>query len=381
MKLRAVLFAIILLIIITLSLIITAVWFSDDVTSTSEFFVGVEFAYSYGDQANSSIILNDLKSLVDKVRNYTNLFVIGSLEVSSNQTLLNEACDYIYDAGLSFIVLFTNPYPPYAWLSQAFQKYGVKFLGVYRYDEPGGNQLDRGPSNLVVEADNYTDAAETFVDYLNGHIKFYLNSSPKTFTADYGLYWFDYKGGYTAVLTEIGFNLSRTIQTALCRGAAEAQNKDWGAIITWTHTSYPYIENGTAMYNDMVFAYQNGAKYLAIFDYPKIGQYGILNDDHFDAMKRFWNYTKNNPEDYGANQGEIAYVLPSGYGFGFRSATDTIWGLWPADNFDLSGKIWNDVNMLASEFGSRLDIVYDDPEFNGAFRNQYDQLVFWNETT
>ncbi len=381
MKLRTVLLAIILLVIITLSLIVTALWLSDDVRSTSAFFVGVEFAYGYGDEANSSIILNDLKSLVDKVRNYTNLFVIGSLEVSSNQTLLTEACDHIYDAGLSFIVLFTNPYPPSTWLSQAIQKYSDKFLGVYRYDEPGGNQLDRGPSNLVVEAENYTDAAETFVDYLNGHIKYYLNSSPKTFTADYGLYWFDYKGGYTAVLTEIGFNLSQTIQTALCRGAAKAQNRDWGAIITWTHTRYPYIENGTALYNDMVFAYQNGAKYIAIFDYPKIGQYGILTEEHFDAMKRFWNYTKSNPDDYGVTQGEIAYVLPSNYGFGFRSATDTIWGLWSAADDELSGKIWNDVNMLAAQFGSRLDIVYNDPEFNSALRNQYDQLVFWNETT
>jgi hypothetical protein len=378
MKLRTVLLTIILLVMITLSLIITAVWFDGYVRSTSEFLVGVEFAYSYGDEANSSTILNDLKSLVDKVRNYTNLFVIGSLEVSSNQTLLKEACDYIYDAGLSFIVLFTNPYPPYAWISQAIQKYGDKFQGVYRYDEPGGNQLDRGPSNLVVEAENFTDAAETFVDYLHGHIKFYLDSSPKTFTSDYGLYWFDYKGGYSAVLTEFGFNLSKTIQTALCRGAAKAQNKDWGAIITWTHTSYPYIENGTALYNDMVLAYQNGAKYIAIFDYPKIGQYGILTDDHFDAMQRFWNYTKNNPDDYGVTQGKIAYVLPSDYGFGFRSATDTIWGLWPAD--ELSTKIWKDVNTLAAQFGSRLDIVYTDPEFNSALR-QYEQLIFWNETT
>ena len=383
MKLRTVLLTITLIVIITLSMIITVIWFSDYVPSTPEFFVGVEFAYSYGDEADSRSLLNDLKSLVDKVRNYTNLFVIGSLEVSFNQTLLDEACDYVYNSGLYFIVFFTNPYQydyePHAWILQAIPKYGDKFLGVYRYDEPGGHQLDRGPSNFVVEAEDDAEAAETFVDYLHVHIKDYLDSSPKTFTADYGLYWFDYKGGYTAVFAEFGFNLSRTVHTALCRGAATAQNKDWGAIITWTYNEYPYIENGTALYNDLVLAYQNGAKYIAIFNYPKIGQYGILNDEHFDALKNFWNYAKSNPHDYGAAQGKVAYVLPRDYGFGFRSATDTIWGLWQAD--ELAEKIWNDVNMLSEQFGSSLDIVYDDPEFDNALRNQYDQLFFWNETT
>jgi hypothetical protein len=38
------------------------------------------------------------------VKNYTNLFVIGSLEMSFNQTALNEACDYVVDSGLQLIV-------------------------------------------------------------------------------------------------------------------------------------------------------------------------------------------------------------------------------------------------------------------------------------
>jgi hypothetical protein len=68
--------------------------------STSEFFVGVEFAYSNN--------VGDLKDLVDKVKDYTNLFVIGSVEMTFNRTALDESCDYIYGAGLYFIVLFTD---------------------------------------------------------------------------------------------------------------------------------------------------------------------------------------------------------------------------------------------------------------------------------
>src|SRR3990172_9535746 len=107
---------------------------------TPEFYVGVEVAYT---NANAS----DVKAMVDKIKNYTNLVVIGSPEVSVNQSALNEACDYIKNAGLNFIVLFTKnetytTYNVFDWMVEARGKYGKNFLGVYRYDEPGGNQID-----------------------------------------------------------------------------------------------------------------------------------------------------------------------------------------------------------------------------------------------
>jgi hypothetical protein len=73
----------------------------------------------------------------------------------------------------------------------------------------------------------------------------------------------------------------------------------------------------------------------------------------------------------------VAYVLPKDYGFGLRSAEDTIWGLFPAD--ELSAKVWNDVNKLISQYGSGFDILYDDVEFP-AVRNLYSRVIFWNET-
>ncbi len=89
-------FAIAIVLLSTPFLIVA--WLGDQQHSTTpEFFVGVEFAY--GDE-------NDLKDLVDKVKDYTNLFVIGSLDISVNQSLLNATCDYLYAAGLSFIVYF-----------------------------------------------------------------------------------------------------------------------------------------------------------------------------------------------------------------------------------------------------------------------------------
>ena len=182
----------------------------------------------------------------------------------------------------------------------------------------------------------------------------------------------------TLFFAEFGWNHSRQLNIALCRGAAKAQNKDWGAIVTWTYNGTPYIESGEKLYDDMTLAYHAGAKYVVIFDYPKIGRYGILTEEHFDALKKFWNYIHSSPQNYGVDQGKVAYVLPRDYGFGFRSASDNIWGLWNAD--DLSPKIWDDANKLIDQYGSRLDIVYNDPEFNNAIQRHYDKLIFWNET-
>jgi hypothetical protein len=333
-------------------------------------YVGVEYAYSGAE---------DLKLLVDKVKDFTNLFVIGVPEISLDQKTLNATCDYIYAAGLHFIILFTSStsydYVPYVWIIKAREKYGERFLGVYRYDEPGGNQLDKGATAYIHEAENYSDAAEKYVDRLSAHIEYYAYASPRVFTADYGLYWFDYEVGYDVVLAEFGMNHSRAITIALCRGAASAHSKEWGVIVTWTYTQPPYIAEPEQFYDDLTKAYHSGAKYIVVFNYPKTGTYGILTEAHFDALRRFWNYMKNNPHTYGQNVAKVAYILPKDYGFGFRHPDDTIWGLWPAD--ELSEKIWKDANMLTKKHGFLLDILYEDTKPS---LERYTKRYFWNET-
>lgn len=356
-----------------MSIFATIKWL-DPVYPDKEFFFGVEFAYS-GE-------INDLKNLVDKVKNYTNLFVIGAVEISFDQSLLNASCDYIFNAGLHFIVLFTDSrkysYDTLLWIKNAKQKYGDKFLGVYRYDEPGGNQLDGGDSRIVENATDYTEAANRYIGNWNLHVSYYLNFSDKVFTADYALYWFNYKAGYTSVFVEFGWNHSRPLHIGLCRGAAQAFNKDWGAIITWEYTEPPYIESGKELFDDLILAYKTGAKYVVVFSYPKIGQYGILTETHFNALQTFSEYIRSNPQEHGVTRAEAAYVLPQNYGFGFRSSADKIWGLWDADA--LSPKVWADVNKLIAKYSPRLDIVYDDAETIDIIKTRYNKLYFWNET-
>jgi hypothetical protein len=384
----------IILIAVIVSPIFLVIWTSsiDKQDSIPEFLVGVEYAI-----ANHSV--EDCKALVDRVKNFTNLFVIDSLGITLDLNNLNEVCDYVYDAGLFFVVFFISPveeedsqlvfrpnFYPHLWVVDAKEKYGNKFLGVYTLDEPGGNQLDSGTFQLVEEAKDQTEAAELFVDMLYFHIEYFLYAREcegiTVITSEYGLYWYDYKGGYDAVLVEFAWNHSRPLNVALCRGAANVQNREWGVMVTWTYNGPPYIVSGDELYDDLTVAYHNGAKYTVIFDHPdtEYSDYGILTEEHFDALEEFWNYINDNPRKHGTVKGEAVYVLPENFGFGFRRAEDNIWGLWSADTDERVEKIWGDVNQLVEEYGFSLDIVYSDPEFNADLQRHYDTVFFWNET-
>jgi hypothetical protein len=335
--------------------------------------------------------VEDIKRLVDEVKPYTNLFVIGSTGITYNITKLNEVCQYIYESGLYFIIFFhiNEDVPQSQWIKEARQRWGDHFAGLYAYDEAGGHQLDQDcPYMLVEEADNYTDAANKFVEELGKHLKnitdypVYAGDLP-LFTSDYALYWFDYQAGYDVVLSEFGWNHSRLLNVALNRGAARMQNKDWGVIITWTYRNAPYIESADELYHDMVFAYLNGAKYLVVFNRPmaseeEVSEYGILTEEHLDAMKRFWRYIQislQRPLIYDPVSTQTAYVLPKDYGWGFRGS-EKVWGLWLDE---LSIKIGTDLVYLLNTHHIGLDIIYDDPKYYNKMRT-YSKLYFWNGT-
>lgn len=335
-------------------------------------FVGVEVGFDN---------FEDIARFVDEVKDYVNLIVIGSLNITTNATRLTMVCDYLYAKGLYFI--------PFMFLTQhvdnadffhiAKEKWGEHFLGVYLSDEPGGRQFDMPDHRIVYNAHNYTDAASKYVQALGSQIEYFLTKfgkpNIKTFTADYALYWFDFKAGYDVVLAEFGWNFSRQLHVALCRGAAKMQNREWGAIITWTYRKPPYMEDAEELYRDMVLAYQNGAKYIIIFNYPtNLTQFGILTREHLNSLKKFWNYHRAFSQPNLTSN--TAYVLPEDYGYGFRGPRDKIWGLWDSD--ELSSKVWNEANTLLASYGAKLDMVYDIEEFSAEY--PYKCLIFWNDS-
>ena len=412
----------VLVALIASAIVLPAIYlqFNDGAASAEdEFFFGV----SYG-----GVTVSHAKLLVDKVKGYTNLFVVNSWEIcgASNETMLDEVCDYAIDAGLSVMVYFNFIYYNYTldlgniynasswdlhgispwhieWLNQAMEKWGDKFLGVYLYDEPGGKQIDLGywdgelmtgePPPTFVNVTTYSQAAANYTASLqqsgsmqiitNSSIPYAVNKPVSVFTSDYALYWFDYLGGYDAVFAQIGGTAgtnSKIQQISLCRGAAKAQNKQWGAIITWTYDDFPFLGAPEDMFQDMIMAYQAGAEYLIIFNYPygsTSKSYGILTQDHFNVMEQFWVQTQNsqrNTSDQGKDR--VVFVLPKDYGWGMRHAADHIWGLWAAD--EKAPLIWDNLNRLVEKFGTKLDIIYDDPQFDVA--SNYKETYYWNST-
>jgi hypothetical protein len=320
-------------------------------------YFGVDIAYES---------LSISEQLIDKVSAYTNIVVLGCSGYN-NATRLTVLSDYAFDKGLFFMVYSdSRKYPGAQWLANADTKYGDKFLGIYWFDEEGGKQLDQQNYPAVTSAENYSDAATKFVKIINNWVEgrysikqtFPNSTHYQLFTSDYALYWYDYQAGYDTVFAEFGANYSRQINVALCRGAATAMGKDWGVMITWTYRQPPYIESGPELYNDMVYAYQNGAKYILIFDSNKDYSQTILAQEHLDAMKQFWQYVQSNPRTITPVSDRTAYVLPQYYAYGFRGPNDSIWGLWGPDS--LTNAICMNVSNLLQTYGTNLDIIYPD---------------------
>ncbi len=366
------------------------------------------------------------KALIDRVKGYANLFVVANWDIDLNETALTEICQYAYDSGMYFIVYFSfvffngsqlNPnwmdlftdagIEPFhtKWLSTANDRWGDKFLGAYVLDEPGGKQIDYGHysgfsttfagrnQTTFANVSSYSDAANRFVRGLSGYYVQRLNNASyrgsipnatgraiPVFTADNALYWFDYLAGYNAVFTELGWNNSRAQVIALCRGAAEVQQRDWGAIITWTYMQPPYLESGPETLQDLIIAYNAGAKYDILFNYydqaNQTYPYGTLTDEHFTALQQFQDYINTHPRDLSKTKATVALVLPKDYGWGLRQGTDNIWGLWSPDN--LTAPIGQMMMDLIGQYGYGLDIIYNDTCFN--FTQHYQTLYYWNGT-
>ena len=127
-------------------------------------------------------------------------------------------------------------------------------------------------------------------------------------------------------------------------------------------------------------SYECGAEYVVIFNYPTYPEgndYGIMTDEHFDALERFWNNIVENPEViHGSVKAEAALVLPRNYGWGMRDPQDKIWAFWGPD--EKSQQIWTLSRQLLAQYVYSLDIVYEDPAF--PVKGKYPQIYYWNHT-
>jgi hypothetical protein len=266
------------------------------------------------------------------------------------------------------------------WTQTAKERWGEKFLGIYFMDEVAGRQLDSAPGWVEVHnASNCVDAAGQFNRSVSRSLQWMRNGYSngqefKLFSSDYALYQFDYDAGYDVMLAQFGWNYSRQLNIALCRGAATVDHKEWGAIITWECDQPPYLESASRLYGDLVLAYNNGAKYIAVFDSNEAYTQSILTANHLQALKDFWQYVKQNPRTQSSSSDRVGFVLPDCYGYGFRGPHDSIWGLWPADAYSTS--LSSVVGDKIIEYGEKLDLIYNQTQFSQA---GYKQLIYFEK--
>jgi hypothetical protein len=411
------------LLIVILAVSVLAVYMSyssgNQVKANSNAYVGVAFGGNTTAEA---------KALIDRVKGYTNLFILdsGRNPISRNQSSVEEICDYAVSGGLSVIVNMgidvVDNKSDSTWFWQVpindtkqrwTERWGDKFLGIYYNDELGGAQLDGDWGNWFrrINGENLKAIGWKTTDYLyqvylkmldamvngtkpqnydveaNFFVQGVLKMDPglvalndagiTAYTSDYGLYWWDYLGGYNTVFTELGWNCSVAEQIALVKGAARLQDKEWGAIITWKYDDAPYLDSGDQIYNQMLTSYQAGAKYIVVFNYPYNGtDYGAMTDEQFIAIERFWNdITKKQFTDLSAPT--AALVLPKNFGWGMRNPNDTIWGFWITD--DRTQQVAIATSTLLSQYGPSLDIVFDDPAYP-VTNVSYQHVYYWNQT-
>ena len=116
------------------------------VAAKKPFYVGVTYC------GNS---ITEAEQLIDKVKSYTNLFVLDSATFMLDVNGTQEIGDYAVNAGLNVILCEIKGGDGTvvgSILNMAQSRWGSNFLGLYFDDEPGGKMLD-ATTNLYVSND------------------------------------------------------------------------------------------------------------------------------------------------------------------------------------------------------------------------------------
>ena len=116
------------------------------VAAKTPFYVGVTYC---------GVSITDAEQLIDKVKSYTNLFVLDSATFMLDVTGTQEIGDYAVNAGLNVMICEIRGGDSAvvgSILNMAQSRWGSHFLGLYFDDEPGGKMLD-ATTDLYVNND------------------------------------------------------------------------------------------------------------------------------------------------------------------------------------------------------------------------------------
>ena len=131
-----VLVAIIIVVVAVSAFTAMEVYNFGDAASKKPFYVGVTYC------GNST---TEAEQLIDRVKNYTNLFVLDSGTMMQDLNATEQICDYAVNSGLNIIVSYGTSSQKNiidSFLSISQERWDSHFLGLYYDDESGGKMLD-----------------------------------------------------------------------------------------------------------------------------------------------------------------------------------------------------------------------------------------------
>jgi hypothetical protein len=197
------------------------------------FYVGVTYC-------GSSI--QEAKQLIDRVKNYTNLFVLQSGALMFNDAAMVEIGDYAVNSGLK-LMLYTGGASSQLSIMGS-ERWGSSFLGLYCMDEPGGKVIDKS-TPVVGSQWRRTDGSVTISFSVNdtdgGDITFYLS-------------------GEIQVHEELLANTTTRLP----------ENSDAGPVTTHLFWPGTFFERYTA-YSSTTYYYTNGTITYTTESYNKTG--------------------------------------------------------------------------------------------------------------
>ena len=75
------------------------------------------------------------------------------------------------------------------------------------------------------------------------------------------------------------------------------QNKSWGVMLEPSSQLPLALQSGTQMYSELEQSYLSGADYAVVFNYSPSGNgTGLLQDEQFASIQKFWKDIVQNPE-------------------------------------------------------------------------------------
>ena len=227
------------------------------------------------------------------------MITFTNLNVTENETSLETVSNYAYQAGLSFLVFMVYPSPntnftynPISWAQKPRASMATSFWDIIFGTNPevtnwigATSGSSTTPQCLLITSKQPTHMSTTSMcrSEISSKIRESLHLRLRALLVRL-------RGRLRCSSLRIRSQQLPSGRHRPLSGAAEMHNETWGVIITQTYDNAPYIESPNAMYQDMVTAYDAGAKYVVVFNYPQIGPYGLLTEDHFNAIKNFKNY-------------------------------------------------------------------------------------------